>query len=149
MEVVQVRDAGLGLVVYRLRNISQQQANHGFASSGAANEVTILENGSVVYEGSLPATVSVKGSKSYVVQYKDKDGNSRTLQIQKRFSGWFVADILLLGGWIIDLITGNVMVYDKTALLLVSYNDSQTGLFVDHVPSGLQDNLRVIRNIYN
>lgn len=119
------------------------------ASSGATDEVTILENGSVVYEGPLPAAIRVSGSKSYAVQYQDKDGNARTLQLQKRLSGWFVADVLLLGGWIIDLITGNVMVYDSMTLLPVSYSDTQTGLFVDHVPSGLQDNLRVIGNIYN
>jgi hypothetical protein len=117
-------------------------------SSGDASEVTILENGSIVYQGTLPATVNVNGSNSYTVQYKDKDGNSRTLQLQKKVSGWFIVDVLLLGGWIIDLITGNVMVYEKTAVLPISYSSSQQGLLIDHIPHGLQNDLRIIGNIY-
>jgi hypothetical protein len=107
-----------------------------------------LENGSVVYQGSLPVAVTVNGSNSYTVQYKDKDGNERTLQLQKKISGWFIADVLLLGGWIIDLITGNVMVYEKTSILPISYGGSQQGLLADHIPPGLQNDLKIIGNIY-
>ena len=118
------------------------------ASSKVTSEVTILENGSVVYQGSLPATINVNGSNNYTVQYKDKDGNSRTVQLQKKISGWFIADVLLVGGWIIDLITGDVMEYTKSTTLPISYKVTQQFLLVNGVPIGIQKEFRVVGNIY-
>lgn len=118
------------------------------SSSKVASEVTILENGSVVYQGSLPATINVNGNNNYTVQYKDKDGNSRTLQLQKKISGWFIADVLLIGGWIIDLITGDVMEYSKATILPISYKVAQQFLLINVVPDGLRKDLKVIGNIY-
>ena len=118
------------------------------SSSKFTNEVTILENGSVVYQGSLPATINVNGSNNYTVQYKDKDGNSRTVQLQKKISGWFIADVLLIGGWIIDLITGDVMEYSKSTTLPISYKVAQQFLLINVVPDSLQKDLRVVGNIY-
>jgi len=118
------------------------------SSSGSKSEVTILENGSVVYQGSLPATINVNGSNNYTVQYMDKNGNSRTLQLQKKLSGWFIADVLLIGGWIIDLITGDVMEYGKETILPISYRVGQQFLLIDFVPDGIRKDLRVIENIY-
>ena len=118
------------------------------SSSGVASEVTIMENGSVVYQGSLPATINVNGSNTYTVQYKDKEGNSHTFQLQKKISGWFIADVLLIGGWIIDLITGDVMEYSKTAILPISYKEGQQFLLIDVVPDGLRKDLKVVGNIY-
>jgi len=119
------------------------------AASGGNSEVTILENGSVVYQGPLPATINVNGSNNYGVQYKDAEGNSRTIQLQKKLSGWFVADVLLIGGWIIDLITGDVMVYDKSATLPISYSGVQQGILTDYIPTILDGKLEVIGNIYH
>lgn len=116
--------------------------------SGKSSEVTILENGSVVYQGPLPTTINVNGSNNYTVQYKDKDGNSRTVQLQKKISGWFIADVLLIGGWIIDLITGDVMEYNKETILPISYKTQQQFLLVDSVPDHIQSKLTVISNIY-
>jgi hypothetical protein len=118
------------------------------SSSKVTSEVTILENGSVVYQGSLPATINVNGSNNYTVQYKDKDGNSRALQLQKKISGWFIADVLLIGGWIIDLITGDVMEYSKATILPISYKAAQQFLLINVVPDGLRKDLKVIGNIY-
>jgi hypothetical protein len=118
------------------------------AQSGAATEVTITENGAVVYQGTLPATISVNGDKTYVVQYKDQEGNDKTFQLQKKFSLWFLADILTGGGWIIDLITGDVMYYGRTAKLPIAYSEDHQIMFVDHIPDGLRDNLRIEGNIY-
>ena len=118
------------------------------SSSGAAREVTILENGSVVYKGPLPATINVNGRTSYNVQYKDNDGNSRTLQLQKKISGWFLADVLLIGGWVIDIITGDVMEYSKAIMLPINYRDGQQFLLIDYVPDGVRHDLKVINNIY-
>jgi hypothetical protein len=84
-----------------------------------------MENGSVIYQGLLPATINVNGRNNYTVQYKDKDGSSRTLQLEKKLSGWFIADVLLIGGWIIDLITGDVMEYSKATVLPISYKVGQ------------------------
>jgi len=118
------------------------------AASGSAKEVTIMENGSVVYQGTLPAQISVNGRNTYTVQYKDEDGNSRTIQLQKRISGWFIADVLLFGGWIIDIITGDVMVYDEKAIIPISFNDTQEGLLVDYIPDDIKSDMRIIGNIY-
>jgi len=118
------------------------------SSSRVTSEVTILENGSVVYQGSLPATINVNGRNNYAVQYKDKDGNSRTIQLQKKISGWFIADVLLIGGWIIDLITGDVMEYGKATILPISYKVAQQFLLIDAVPDGLRKNLNIMGNIY-
>ncbi|MDR1325497.1 MAG: hypothetical protein LBK00_05625 [Treponema sp.] len=118
------------------------------AATGSANEVAIMENGSVVYQGPLPAIINVNGSNTYTVQYKDKDENLRTFQLQKKMSGWFIADILLIGGWIIDIITGDVMVYEKAVMLPIKYSDTQQGLLIDYVPDGLQKDLRIIGNLY-
>jgi len=118
------------------------------SSSGVASEVTIMENGSVVYHGSLPATINVNGRNNYSVQYRDKDGSSRTIQIQKKISGWFIADILLIGGWVIDLITGDVMEYGKATILPISYRTGQQFLLIDIVPDSLRKDLKVIENIY-
>jgi len=117
-------------------------------SSGFKSEVTILENGSVIYHGTLPTTINVNGSNNYTVQYKDRDGNSRTLQIQKKLSGWFIADVLLIGGWIIDLITGDVMEYGKETILPISYRLGQQFLLIDAVPNSIRPDLKVVGNIY-
>jgi len=118
------------------------------ASSGAKGEVTIMENGSVVYNGSLPATINVNGSNNYTVQYRDRDGNSRIIQLHKKLSGWFIADVLLIGGWVIDLITGDVMEYDRVMMLPIRYKAGQQFLIIDVVPDSLRKDLKVIENIY-
>ena len=118
------------------------------AASGATSEVTIMENGSVVYQGPLPTTINVNGSNSYTIQYKDKEGNSRTLQLQKKLSGWFIADIFLIGGWIIDLITGDVMEYGKSTMLPINYSDTQQFLLIDTLPYGLSKDINIIGNVY-
>jgi hypothetical protein len=122
------------------------------AASGSKSEVTILENGSVVYQGPLPATIDVKSSfkdkYEYEVQYKDKDGNSQTLKLQKRMSGWFVADILLAVPGFVDMLTGNMMVYDKTTELPITYSGTQQVILVDYIPDGLREDFRIIGNIY-
>jgi len=118
------------------------------ASSGASTELTILQNGSVVYQGTLPAVINVNGSNNYTIQFTDKDGKPRTLQMEKKLSGWFIADILLLGGWIIDLITGDVMVYDKELALPISYSANQQFLLINDVPDGIKDDLKIVGNIY-
>jgi hypothetical protein len=118
------------------------------SSSKVTSEVTIMENGSVVYQGSLPATINVNGSNNYTVQYKGKDGSARTIQLQKKISGWFIADVLLVGGWIIDLITGDVMEYSKTTILPISYKLEQKFLLISSIPDGLQKDLKVVGNIY-
>jgi len=118
-------------------------------ASGTASEVTIMENGSVIYKGPLPATINVNGSNTYTIEYKDKEGNLRTLQLQKKLSGWFVADILLIGGWIIDLITGDVMEYGKTTILPIKYNNQQQQfLLIDTVPEDIKSKIKVVGNIY-
>ena len=117
-------------------------------SSKTTSEVTIMENGSVIYQGLLPATINVNGRNNYTVQYKDKDGSSRTLQLEKKLSGWFIADVLLIGGWIIDLITGDVMEYSKATVLPISYKVGQQFLLVNSIPDGLQKDLKVVGNIY-
>jgi hypothetical protein len=139
----------LGLLLGSCATIFNNKQTAVSASSGSNRQVTILENGSVVYQGSLPATINVNGSNNYVVQYTDDDGNQRMFQLQKKVSGWFIADILLIGGWIIDLITGDVMVYDKVAIIPINYSDSQQGLLVEYIPDVLQEDLRIIGNIYN
>lgn len=118
------------------------------AASGATSEVTIMENGSVVYQGPLPASINVNGSNTYTVQYKDKDGNSRTLQLQKKVSGWFIADVFLIGGWIIDLITGDVMEYGKSTMLPIKYSDAQKFLLIDTLPYGLSNDIKIVGNVY-
>lgn len=118
------------------------------AASGATSEVTIMENGSVVYQGPLPATINVNGSNTYTVQYKDKDGNSRTVQLQKKLSGWFIADVFLIGGWIIDLITGDVMEYSKSTILPIKYSDTQEFILIDTLPYGLKNDMKIVGNIY-
>jgi len=118
------------------------------ASSGTASEVTIMENGFVVYNGYLPATINVNGNNNYTVQYRDKDGNSRIIQLQKKLSGWFIADVLLIGGWVIDLITGDVMEYDKAVMLPISYRTGQQFLVIDVLPDSLRKDFKVIENIY-
>jgi hypothetical protein len=118
------------------------------ASSGKATEVTIMENGSVIFQGPLPTTINVNGSNSYTVQYKDKDGNSRTLQLQKKMSGWFIADILLLGGWIIDLITGDVMEYGKETILPIAYSKSSKLTLMNSISDDLKKDMIVVGNIY-
>ena len=136
------------LVFGSCATIFNNKQNIVSASSGATSEVTIMQNGSVLYQGSLPATINVNGRETYTIQYKDKDGNSRTIQLQKKVRGWFIAEVLLIGGWIIDLITGDVMVYEKTTVLPIKYSETQQYLLIDAIPDGLQEDLRVVGNIY-
>jgi hypothetical protein len=117
------------------------------AVSGSNSDVTITENGSVVYQGPLPVTIDVNSSNDYVVQYTDKNGNSRILQLQKILSPWFFFD-LTYGGWIIDLITGDVMVYEETTMLPIKYSNTRQGMLVDYIPDGLRKDFRIIGNIY-
>ena len=117
-------------------------------ASGSNREVTILENGSVIYQGLLPTRISVNGSKTYTVQYKDDGGNLRTFQLQSSMSGWFIADLLLIGGWIIDIITGDVMVYDASTILPINLSRSQQGIITDYIPPELKQHVRIIGNIY-
>jgi hypothetical protein len=138
----------LVLVLGGCATILNNKQNTVSSSSGFASEVTILENGSVVYHGSLPATINVNGSNNYTIQYKDRDGNLRTLQLQKKISGWFIADVLLIGGWIIDLITGDVMEYSRATVLPISYKVGKQFLLIDAVPDSLRKDLKVIGNIY-
>jgi hypothetical protein len=118
------------------------------AASGNTSEVIVLENGSVVYQGPLPAIINVNGSNTYTVRYTDKEGNERTLSLQKKISGWFIADVLLIGGWIIDLITGNVMQYEKSYTLPISYQNSQQILLTDFIPEELVNDLQIRGNVY-
>jgi len=93
------------------------------AASGAAAHVRVLENGILIYEGTLPATFPVQSGRTYTITYTDADGESRTVVLQQRFNGWTIGSIFL--GFfpvVIDLVTGSIMTFESTKVLPISFS---------------------------
>jgi len=92
------------------------------ASSGANANVQVMENGMLIYNGTLPAQFAVKSGRTYVVQYTLANGEARTITIGEKFNGWFIGSILwgLLPA-VVDLVTGSVMTLEKSTILPIAY----------------------------
>jgi hypothetical protein len=123
-------------------------------SGAAASSIKVVEDGTPIYEGPLPATVTVKGGKkNYTIFYTNKDGNQTSMPMPKGFNGWFVADLIMFPpiGFIVDLVTGHMYTLNKTVLVPISYQeiDDVPFAFVEGIPAEYLEGLTVIGNIYS
>jgi hypothetical protein len=122
--------------------------------SGAAANIKVVEDGIPIYDGPLPASVTVKGAKKdYTIFYTNKDGNETSMTMTKKFNGWFVADILMFPpiGFIVDLVTGDIYTLNKTVLIPISYQETDEipFAFVEGILAEHLEDLTVIGNIYS
>jgi hypothetical protein len=116
------------------------------AASGATNAVRVFENGMPIYEGNLPASFPVKARNTYTVLYTASDNQERVVSIDSKFNSWFIGSVFL--GFlpaIVDLVTGNIMRFEKSTVLPISY--SPVIILTDFVAE--EAPVEIIGNIYN
>ena len=115
------------------------------AASGANSNVQVMENGILIYNGTLPAQFSVKSGRTYTVEYKLDNGETRTVTIAEKFNVWFIGSIILaVVPVVVDLVTGSVMTIERSTILPISY--SQEILLGENIP--YHENLKIIGNIF-
>jgi hypothetical protein len=120
--------------------------------SGAVANIKVVEDGVVIYDGQLPASVKVKGgNKNYTVFYTDKNGNETSMMMTKKFNGWFIANLLILPGFIVDFVTGHIYTLNKKVMVPVSYQEIEEFpfVFVEGIPAEHLEGLTVVGNIYS
>ena len=124
------------------------------AQSGATSRIRVMEEGRVIFEGPLPATVPLSyggsgfqttNNRTYTVEYT-AGGQTRTVEIEQKFNMWFIGSCLLAFlPIVVDLYTGSMYTYAETTTLPISYTDSSVIFFGENIPE--YDGLRVIGNI--
>ena len=113
------------------------------AASGANTNVQVMEDGVLIFSGTLPAQFPVRGWHTYTVHFTLENGEKRVVTIGQSFNGWFIGSILLgVFPAIIDLITGSIMTYDNMTILPISH--SPMIILGENIP--LDENLRIIGN---
>jgi hypothetical protein len=116
------------------------------AASGATTAVRVLEDGAPIYVGNLPASFPVKAKKTYTVLYTASDNQERVIAIDSNFNGWFIGSVFLgLLPAVVDLVTGNIMRFEKSTVLPISYSPFiiLTDFVAEEAP------VEIIGNIYS
>jgi hypothetical protein len=114
------------------------------AASGSNARIEVMDNGIIIYKGTLPAQFPVKSGHTYVVHYTTINGEEKVLVISEKFNGWVIGSFLLgLLPVVVDLVTDNIMKIEKTTVLPIGY--SPMIIFGENIP--YNPKLRIVGNI--
>jgi hypothetical protein len=105
------------------------------ADQSSAKITVINDEGAVVYEGGVPAEITLPRANAYTVKIEAEGYATQTVQINKAIAGWFWGNCLLGGvvGMIIDGVSGAMWQLDPTevdAKLAVAMTESAAGPMV-------------------